>query len=138
MVMESLRDSTPLTRRGSWVDSSLCKALTSKESDAMFFPGSGGKPTKANAFCKKCPVRELCLLEAIEYNYDGFFAGTTKDERTYAARNLGILVNKVDSELPPEPERRRRVFRKVVSDTTDTLKYLDSIVNPLDLAPVGT
>jgi hypothetical protein len=132
MVAEVTRERDSAQRLSSHAMSARCRQLNTKESDAMFFPGSGGKPSKAKSFCAQCPVADLCLKEAIEENYDGFFAGTTREERVIMARYFHITPKTVDEAMPPEPERKRKVYLKVASNFEDTLTYLNSIVSPFD------
>lgn len=106
-----------------WRIRGKCRKLTPKRADELFFPGSGGKPKAAERFCKGCPVMSQCLIDAIEYNLDGFIAGTTKDERTVMANLRRILIKELD--LPPEPVLRRKVYRKII--TYDQYAYLDEV-----------
>jgi hypothetical protein len=74
----------------------------------------GGKPHKAKAFCSSCEVEGKCLLWALEKNMEGFFSGTTKEERKQMAalRNIEVVddtLEEISSEIPlavikaPEP-----------------------------------
>lgn len=115
--------------------SSKCKALTSEESDALFFPGPGGKKNKAEAFCLGCPVRSQCLQDAIRYKLVGFWAGTTDDERRDMADFLDVVA--VGLPMPPEPKRSKKtgkpVYRKVAV-TVKVYEYLDQVEpNPMEL-----
>lgn len=67
-----------------------CQSLSPTESDAMFFPGTGGKVNKARDFCNGCPIGRACLIEAIEYGLAGFISGTTEKERKVMAKNYHV------------------------------------------------
>lgn len=98
----------------------------------MFFPGSGGKPKKANLFCSSCPIKTQCLAEAIKFGLKGFWAGTTDAERDFMARLKKIKVVDIQEFMPPEP-KPRRVFRAVtLAPPVSTLDHLDTLVSPLD------
>lgn len=86
-------------------DPRKCVSLTFQQVDALFFPGRGGKVNKARAFCGTCPVRDICLKKAISLNLEGFFAGTTKEERDGMRDFLGDLVVEVIiiDDYIPEP-----------------------------------
>lgn len=106
-----------------------CAALSPTQSDALFFPGPGGKVNKARNFCSDAPCRASCLLDAIDYNLEGFYAGTTQDERKEMARfRAGValeLTVLIDS-LLPDTTRRRRRYRNVTT-SPDPYIYLDEI-----------
>lgn len=100
-----------------------CEQLSLRESDAMFFPGRGGKPFQARNFCTDCPFIAKCLTEAIELKLIGFFAGTTEDERT-AMRPYHFMRSLMDF-MPPEPDRNERpVYLKVIV-TEDPRAWMD-------------
>ena len=110
-----------------------CAGLDSKQADAIFFPGSGGKVNKSRQFCSDCPVKDLCLNEALDFGLEGFWAGTTDKEREgmrrfrTSVRNLGLELF-----LPPEIPKKRRVYRKVVRTAVVIhAAYLDEL-NPSD------
>lgn len=111
-----------------WEDQSRCKQLTPEQADALFFPSHGGKPNKANTFCGGCPVESLCIERAVQNNLDGFWAGTTREQRT-AMRTF--TVASVAFALPPEPPARR-VLRKVFSPE-DVHSWLDQDFEPSPL-----
>ena len=110
-----------------------CAALTATEADAIFFPGSGGKVNKARQFCNDCPVKALCLNEALDFKLVGFWAGTTDDERSGMMRfRQGVSLG-LEIFMPPEPPRRRRVYRKVDKTPVLHAAYLDEIEPPEEL-----
>lgn len=92
-----------------------CTNLTPSEADAMFFPGPGGKVNKARGFCSDCPFQNPCLLNAVDNNLDGFYAGSTKDERNEMSRFrdniLEDLSDFVESLLPKKPQLGRRIAK---------------------------
>ncbi len=113
-----------------------------EDADALFFPGSGGKPHKAQEFCvTKCPVRNLCIEEAIQGNYQGFFGGFTDSERRAigrvnstikneaALRGAIVLPDDISSNTPLKiieaPERDRSWMDEVEPD--------DSSLNLIEL-----
>lgn len=116
-----------------WSNGARCASLTPSESDALFFPGSGGKSTKAQTFCSQCPVKSLCLQQAIELRLEGFYAGTTFDERNNMAAMFGItqkpLVDIVKSLLPVGPgiKIRKRTTTRYYSDT---YSFLNDLIGP--------
>lgn len=63
-----------------------------------------------------------CLIEAIENNLNGFWAGTTDDERREMGRLRSILMRDLSI---PEPDRKRRVYRKF--QIYDNYAYLDEL-----------
>lgn len=64
-----------------WREHGKCNDLTPEESDAIFFFGPGKRATKARAFCGTCPVQRECLNNAILFQEEGVWAGTTDEER---------------------------------------------------------
>lgn len=112
-----------------------CASLSPTECDAIFFPGSGGKPTKAKELCATCPFIKACLTEAIELQLDGFFAGTTLDERRmmlhHFHRKVTPITEVVIMNLPKSAVVARRVYRKIQPPALDTLGYLDTLVGPV-------
>lgn len=107
-----------------------CRDLTPKEADEIFFPGSGGKPTKAKKICGQCPLEAMCLAKAIEEGLSGFWAGTTDKERAVMAARFHIPVKPIGLETIVEEIRPKRVLRRVGSAITDTLSYLDTLKGP--------
>ncbi len=110
-----------------------CTALSPKDSDALFFPGPGGKVNKARAYCEDCPLVNQCLINAVDNNLDGFFAGSTKDERKEMAKFRDNVIKDlsdwVDSLLPKKPVPGRRVAKRQV--LPDQHAWLDE-VEPTD------
>lgn len=67
----------------SWKDQALCK----NDSLNLFFsPPKSPESNAALKICKECPVRDHCLLEGFQYNYDGIWGGSTFDQRNVIAR----------------------------------------------------
>lgn len=99
----------------------------------MFFPGPGGKVNKARAYCEDCPIVKQCLISAVDNNLDGFFAGTTKDERNEMAKFRDNVIKDlsswVDSLLPKKPQPGRRVAKR--KPLPEQHAWLDEL-NPTD------
>lgn len=64
-----------------WMRDSACGGMSVGESEDIFFPGLGAKPNRCRKFCASCPVQLNCLDFAIDGDYEGFWAGTTYEER---------------------------------------------------------
>lgn len=111
-----------------WRLRALCARLTTKQADALFFPGSGGKPHKAKAFCSGCPFKRKCLDDAIENNLSGFFCGTTDEQRSEMAWIHKIKVTGLD--MPPEPDRDKRVVYLKVFTPEDVHNWLEEDLEP--------
>lgn len=119
-----------------WRLSAKCAGIDTKLADEIFFPGSGGKATKADLFCYGCPVRSQCLIEATELRLEGFIAGTTVSERDSMRQLRKITVKTLreqyEEALPIEAKQKvRPVYRKYPNDFkddgVDTLAYLDKL-----------
>lgn len=95
----------------------------------MFFPGSGGKSKKAEAFCGGCPVRNKCLEDALTPGVAGFFAGTTEKERKHMSKFVKTVKYALADTLPPEPERKV-VKRKPVPRTNVLHHPIDDLRGP--------
>lgn len=106
----------------------LCGKLSPQQADKIFFPGSGGKPTKAKQLCDQCPFEKQCLINAIEKGLSGFWAGTTEKERSVMAQKWHVKVQPITDQI--EALRPSRVIRRVSSAVSDTLAYLDSLTGP--------
>lgn len=109
--MTTLQDAKPRRK---------CEALSLEDADDIFFPSTPGKkPTRAKALCATCPFESVCLLEALENDLKGFYAGTTEPERKVMAKMRGIVQKSID-DLIPEPEK----------PTAAKPKYLKVVVSP--------
>lgn len=110
-----------------------CVSLSPDESDKLFFPGPGGKVNKARDYCSDCPFKNPCLLNAIENNLDGFYSGTTKDDRKEMAKFKAIVLQDlsdyVESLLPRKIESGRRI--KKAPPLPEVHAWLDQ-VEPTD------
>ncbi len=110
-----------------------CLSLTLEQSDALFFPGVGSKVSKARKFCAGCPLQNSCLLEAITNDLQGFYAGTTWDERKDMREFIADLEVKpidIDEFLPKlvvEAPKGRRVVRRKYESSPDPYHYLDEL-----------
>lgn len=118
--IEGMTQETPPVKR--------CLSLTLEQSDALFFPGVGSKVSKARIFCGDCPLQNLCLKDAIKFDLEGFYAGTTKDERRAMKGFISDLtVSPIDvDEFLPQKSKRRVALRKV-TPTPDPYYYLDEL-----------
>jgi len=78
-----LRFLVPPDKDGTWRESAKCRFAKPE----MFFPAGDSDADdqtvkQAKALCRTCPVREDCLLFALETKQvDGIWGGTTEDER---------------------------------------------------------
>lgn len=113
-----------------WYSERRCLDLTPQQADAMFFPGSGGKPTKANEYCSGCSVQRDCLIEAIESGLSGFWAGTTDAARAVMARSFHVKLGSIEDVMPPEPKARRIYRHVIITSVTTTVDYLDTLEGP--------
>src|SRR6478735_1805863 len=107
----------------------LCEQLTLEESDDIFFPNiPGKKPTRAKALCGQCLMRGDCLLEAIKDDLDGFFSGTTKEERKKMAVMQQIAQTQVAALAPKveEPTASKPKYLHVVK-TPEAHSWLDEV-----------
>lgn len=116
----------PLYNGEPWQNSSKCGRLTPEQADALFFVGTGGKVKRATIFCSTCPVQNICLTQAIEGRVKGFWSGTTEIDRLAMTPFHLTGMLSIEDSLPPEPVRRRKVYRKVFT-SDDAHKYLDEI-----------
>lgn len=124
-----------MTQTAGW-DQGVCSTLTPQQADAIFFPNSGGKPTKAKALCDTCPIMGMCLKKACEEGLEGFYAGTTQSDRLVISRNYLHYSNKSNpnqtvNNVLPKTVGRRVGYRKVNTEYEDTVDYLDKIESPL-------
>lgn len=90
-----------------------CATLSPQQADDLFFPGVGCKVAKAKKFCSTCPVINECLQDALKFNLDGFWAGTTFNERRSMKDFIGSLPLDVLDFLP-RSVREREEGKKVV------------------------
>jgi hypothetical protein len=73
--------SRPITPH--WRDEALCRQTDPE----IFFPELGQNPTAAKRVCAVCPVRAVCLADAIERREPhGVCGGMTPNERKAYAR----------------------------------------------------
>ena len=125
-----------MTNDSTWWMDGACRALTPQQADDIFFPNSGGKPTKAKALCDTCPVLGMCLKKACEEGLEGFYAGTTQSDRRVISKNYLSYSNKsnpnlvISNVLGSKASGRRVGYRKVNTEYEDTLTYLDTIEGP--------
>lgn len=116
-----------------WWLQAACRAMSPKEADSVFFPSSGGKPTKAKQICEECPVVSMCLKRAIESNLSGFLAGTTESERKVMSAYFCVKPVQAEiAELLPEVGKRK-VYRKILPHHKDTVEYLNELQEPVFL-----
>lgn len=64
-----------------WRLDALCKTLSPKQADAMFFFGPGKSSKRAKEFCANCPVNQECTDFSILYDEVGVWGGKTDAER---------------------------------------------------------
>lgn len=69
-----------------WQDAALCPEADPEE----WYPEKGGSVLKAKAVCRRCPVREPCLGDALDRaDPYGIWGGLSHEERERAARRHG-------------------------------------------------
>jgi hypothetical protein len=116
-------------RQPDWRSVGKCNQLSTKDSDALFFPPPGGKSKKAEEFCegtrdgKPCPALKDCLIFALAPGTVGFWAGSTeryrKEMREHREEVLAFIPPPINETLPKEPTRRSRRLRPVNSNTPE-------------------
>ena len=72
----------------------------------VFYPATFNgvsRATKAllKGMCGDCHMREPCLMWAIKHEKDGFWAGTTPEDRIKLRRQLGITLQSPHLERNP-------------------------------------
>lgn len=107
-----------------------CSQLSPQAADAIFFPGRGGKPFRAKAFCSDCPFQRSCLTDAIEFRLEGFWSGTTETERR--AMEQYHFIRSLVSLLPPEPDPNERVVYLKVFTSEDSHAWMDTVEPPVE------
>lgn len=70
-----------------WKDKASC---SSKETTIFFSALKSPETYQALIICKQCPVRNHCLLESIQYDYQGIWGGSTYEQRSNIVK---ILLN---------------------------------------------
>jgi hypothetical protein len=119
--------------KSGWKNRQKCNSLSVEEADKLFFPPVGGKKNAADKFCADCPVRSLCLQEAIDSKAYGNWAGTTERERTkFRVRNPEFA--RLLASLMPDPESevgKRKIYLKVVT-TPEFHTWIDTVEGPSD------
>ncbi len=107
----------------------LCETLSLEESDDIFFPNiPGKKPTRAKALCATCPFELACLQEALLFDLDGNYSGTTKKERRAMARLNKVIQLKLDEFMPvvEEPTAARPKYLHIVAPP-DHHEWMDEV-----------
>ena len=70
-----------------WRENAICR----KEKPELFFPIGNTGPAllqieEAKAVCRRCPVIEPCLAQALGNGESGVWGGTSEDERRAMSR----------------------------------------------------
>lgn len=69
----------------SWEEEALCKNVSTE----IFFSYHKSDIEKAKKTCSKCPVREECLLFAVNHNiFYGIYGGLDPEERKRVKRRM--------------------------------------------------
>lgn len=118
-----------MEKENHWREQAKCKRLTPKEADALFFTGPGGKPHQADKYCADCPILSMCLQEAIDGNYKGFWAGTSDSQRWNYKKVNRELAQRLADAMPVEPVGRK-IYLKVFT-SPDYHAWMDE-VEPTD------
>ena len=92
-----------------WRPKGLCRKLTYKQMDKLFFPKAGRSINEAKSFCLGCPVSTECLEYALDNRLGGIWAGTNETER----RRILDFRDKVRGVVKP----RKIVERKNITFT---------------------
>ena len=75
-----------------WRDDANCRDL-----DPELFYTERHTPLKARLACEVCPVQEQCLEYALQYEEYGYWAGTTRRQRTTLRKKLGIQLTELSA-----------------------------------------
>jgi hypothetical protein len=78
--------------RPAWMADGACTGLDPATRNRLFFPPSGGLPPESKLYCNGCPVKALCLEQAVVNGERGVWAGTSERERMRMRRQRGIIV----------------------------------------------
>ena len=113
-----------------WWLRAKCRNLSEDKADALFFPGSGGKPHKADNYCNTCPVLRICLSEALQSGLPGFLAGTTEQAR----KHMRVFVAETTRKflMPPEPDPTDRPIYLAIVKTPEDHSWLEEDIEPSD------
>lgn len=123
-----------------WSNSAKCAKIPLEKIDEIFFVERGGSVKRARNICNSCPVQRLCLLEAVNFDLDGFWSGTTRSERRQMRgfNSLGSPSTVVESHVGVVP--RPRLYRKSkvksavpLENAEPTIEELEEIEHELDL-----
>ena len=80
---------TPATTRGTEPARAACYGTD----DALWFPTHHNEPAAAKEakadYCDHCPIYAACLAQALEYEVEGVWAGTTWAQRQTMRRRAG-------------------------------------------------
>lgn len=68
-----------------WRDRAVC---SNQPTDKFFATPKSCLISSALAICKTCPVRSDCFYEAMQYNYDGVWGGSTYEQRLVLMRTI--------------------------------------------------
>lgn len=87
-----------------WTGDEPCRQIDPE----IFFPSSfmglqGADKRLLVDMCNSCPSREPCLMWAVRHEAEGWWAGTTPNERKRMRRQLGIHL---DTPTIPLADRR--------------------------------
>lgn len=123
-----------------WMRAAECGGMAVEESEDIFFPGLGAKPNKCKKFCGDCVVQLSCLDYAIDGGYEGFWAGTTYEERKEMRKFRNSVRAKIVVEdfLPPVGIDSKGVEYveqvEFVDDWLDTYNPTDATIAAWDAA----
>lgn len=93
------------------------------------YPKSNAEKEKNRTICLDCPVLDLCLIHAIAYKEEGFWAGTTKADRNHLRKELPQeALSLVASESHKAFE-----FGTILSDKSVPLVPVKRLPLPVDL-----
>lgn len=100
-----------LTRPGDWADQAKCRG----DGD-LFFSDSTVEKRLAKMFCSGCPVKEICLAEAMAWESIrghgqrfGVYGGLDAPERTELAAGQEAATGRKPADCPSEAAYNRHV-----------------------------
>lgn len=99
----------------SWLNEALC-ANDKTIDPEIFFSESETSRKQAIFICLSCPVRQICLIDALKMHVSGIRGATTERERKLDKNRLLEIVNNrlssTEQFLTKKPPRKRKAKNK--------------------------